>query len=51
MITSELKSILVDEILFGKLKNGGDIVFEIKDGKPYIRKKREKLNKDNYELA
>lgn len=51
IIDKELKSILVDEILFGKLKNGGDIVFEIKDGKPYIRKKREKLNKDNYELA
>ena len=37
IINSEVKSILVDEILFGKLKDGGNCIIDVEDGK-YITK-------------
>lgn len=40
VINSELKTLLVDEMLFGKLSNGGSATIDLKDGKPYLVKHR-----------
>ncbi len=37
VIDSEIKPLLVSEILFGALKNGGRAVLYLKDGKPAVR--------------
>lgn len=41
IINNELTMLLVDEILLGRLSNGGRATIDIKDGKPYLIKHRD----------